>query len=100
MELETIGNLKGEALLPEIKPLTESLFTNDEPDAGELFDAFLKHAAFDETGFFKVPMLDQLRRQPYHCVELEGSFNLKALAGAHRAKLFRSEAWLNKKGKP
>ncbi len=45
-------------------------------------------------------MLEQLHRQPYHSIALDGPFDLKALVNDHRAKLFRSETRLNEKTKP
>lgn len=50
--------------------------------------------------FFELPMLEQLDRQQYHSVVVEGPFDLKALVHDHRAQLFRSEARLDDKGKP
>jgi hypothetical protein len=37
------------------------------------------------TSFFELPMLEQLRHQPYHSIELAGSFDLKPLVNDHRA---------------
>jgi ATPase family associated with various cellular activities (AAA) len=51
------------------------------------------------TSFFELPMLEQLRHQPYHSIELAGPFDLKALVNDHRARLFRSEGRLDQKTK-
>jgi len=52
------------------------------------------------VSFFELPLLDHLRSQPCHLVEMSGLFDLKALLTDHGAKLFRSEASLSKKAKP
>jgi hypothetical protein len=51
-----------------------------------------------EVAFFKVALLDQLLRRPYHAVTLEGPLKVKQLAQDYRAQLFRSETSINRSG--
>ena len=52
------------------------------------------------ASFFELPVLEQLHRQPYHSIVVDGPLDLKALVNDHSSKLFRSEARLNEKAKP
>jgi hypothetical protein len=50
--------------------------------------------------FFKLALLNQLLRRPYHVVTLEGPFNLKPLVEDHHDRMFRSEAVITDAAKP
>ena len=49
--------------------------------------------------FFKVALMDQLLKRPYHSVILEGPFDIKQMVQDHCAHLFRSETSINRRGK-
>jgi SpoVK/Ycf46/Vps4 family AAA+-type ATPase len=94
-----------EPALPDTAPDTERL-----PDAlfggsealeeinGE--DSFWSRQHPRDVPFFKMALLDQLLRRPYHAVTLEGPFRVKQLAQDYRAQLFRSETSINRSGFP
>jgi energy-coupling factor transporter ATP-binding protein EcfA2 len=53
-----------------------------------------------EIPFFKVALMDQLLKRPYHAVMLEGPFNNKQMAQDYREQTFRSETSINRTGTP
>ena len=61
-------------------------------------ESLWEHFVPREVSFFKMTMMDWLRRRPYHVVALAGPLNLKQLAEDHRDQTFRSEANLDRGG--
>jgi hypothetical protein len=74
-----------ETLKPGPGTMTAHIETEDDPES--LWDHFVPR----EISFFKMTLLDWLRRRPYHVVTLQGPLNLKQLAEDHRDQTFRSE---------
>jgi hypothetical protein len=66
----------------------------DPDDAPSLWNRYLP----SEEPFFKMAMLDQLLRHPYHTVSLEGPFKLKQLVEDQRGHTFRSETVIDRSG--
>ncbi len=86
-----------EALEPAPEALSANLETLEESD--DSFSLWNRYFPSD-VPFFKLTLLDQLLRRPYHAVKLEGPFNLKQLAEDNRDRTFRSETSINRSGHP
>jgi hypothetical protein len=54
----------------------------------------------DDGPFFKLPLLEQLRRRPYHVASVEGPFRTKWLLKRYSDKIFRSQILHKRKAKP
>ena len=90
-----------ETIKEVLEPAPEALSANLEPleESDDSFSLWNRYFPSD-VPFFKLPLLDQLLRRPYHAVKLEGPFNLKQLAEDNRDRTFRSETSINRSGHP
>ena len=88
-------------LIPDVEPLPDALFGGAEALEDESdFDSFWSSLFPQDLPFFKLSLLAQLARRPYHAVTVEGPFDLPRLAQECRTQLFRTETILSRKGKP
>ena len=81
----------------EMEPLPEALLGGSEaltnPDnTDSLWNRFFPR----EVSFFKIPLLDQLQRRPYHSVTLQGPFDVTKLVQIHGSRIFRSESSISR----
>ena len=84
----------------KITPPYEEVFgsISTEEESNSTFSFWDRYMPRD-VPFFKIALLDQLIRRPYHKVTLEGPFNLKQLVEDNRNHTFRSEANIDRSGK-
>ena len=80
--------------------LPDALYGGSEVmEAPDDYDSLWGRFMPREIPFFKVALLDQLLRRPYHTVTLEGPINVQQLDQDHRDRMFRSETSINRRGK-
>jgi hypothetical protein len=90
-----------QAPAPDNQRLPDALFGGKEVlDGAEDTDSLWSRFYPRDVPFFKMALLDQLLRRPYHAVALEGPFHVKKLAQDYRAQVFRSETSINRSGAP
>ena len=82
---------------PPVKPLKTEPFKGDLTDSEEE-DSFWQQYMPREVSFFKMALLDQLVRRPYHTFILPGPFNRKQLVADYQAQIYRSETGITPAG--
>lgn len=85
--------------VPEMERLPDALYGGSEALVSATDEQILWTRDLPrEIPFFKIALLDQLLRRPYHAVRLEGPFNIKQLTQDYRDQTFRSESSINRSG--
>jgi len=87
-----------ETITETMKPFGTTAASIEPMEAPDDTESLWDHFVPREISFFKMTLLDWLRRRPYHVVTLAGPLNLKQLAEDHRDRTFRSEMSLDRSG--
>lgn len=95
--MQDLSQTSSEPLLPAIEPRPEAFIGDLEAlEEQDERDSIWNRTMPRGVPFFKVALLDQLLRRPYHAATVTGPFMVKELAQAYREKIFRSETHIGR----